>query len=88
MKISGSKQYKCLRICTTYISTGRTMQSLADQYKCSKSTIWRYLREYAYEIVDYDMYKAVEDRIKQNKREVYEWGQSINRYSSQLGDMD
>lgn len=88
MKINGSIQYKCERICRTYVETGRTMRDLAKQYKCDVHTIYRYLTDYAYKYVNYNLYLQVRERAKQNMKEVYYFGQSNNRYSSQLGSMD
>lgn len=86
--IKGSMQYKCERICRTYIETGRTMRSLAQQYKCDVHTIYRYLTDYAINYIDYDLYRQVRERAKQNMKEVYYFGQSENRYSDELGSMD
>lgn len=86
--MDGSKEYICERICRTYIETGRTIRSLAKMYGCSKSTIHNYLSNYASDCVNYDLYMAVQRRAKQNMQEVYEFGQSENRYSDQYGSMD
>ena len=86
--MDGSKEYICERICRTYVETGRTVRSLALQYKCSKSTIHNYLSMYAKDYLDYDLYKRVRRRATQNRREVYEFGQSENRYSEEYGSMD
>lgn len=88
MTIQGDKEYKCLRICTTYVETGRTVRSLAAYYKCSKSTIHNYLMKYAQDNVSYDLYSQVRKRAKQNLAEVYELGCSENRYSDAYGSMD
>jgi hypothetical protein len=86
--MDGSKEYICERICRTYIETGRTVRSLAGLYGCSKSTIHNYLSKYASDCVSYGLNRAVRSRAKQNKLEVYEFGQSENRYSDQYGSMD
>ena len=88
MKIEGSMQYKCERICTTYIETGRTIRSLADFYGCSKSTISNYLGKWAEKYVSYDLYKQARERAKLNMAETYYYGQSENRNSSAVGSMD
>lgn len=88
MNIIGDKEYKCLRICTTYIETGRPIRNLARHYKCSKSTIGKYLKDYAQDLIPSDMYQQVRNRAKQNKLEVYMLGCSENRYSEQYGSMD
>lgn len=84
----GSKEYICERICTTYIETGRTVRSLAKLYGCSKSSIGRYINDYAREIVNYDLYDSVKRRAKQNMEEVYQFGQSENKNSDMLGSLD
>lgn len=86
--MSGSMESICERIATTYIETGRTMRSLAKLYKCSSTTICRYLNEYASDHLNYDLYRAVRYRAKLNREEVYEYGQSENRYSDQVGSLD
>lgn len=86
--IKGSMLYKCERIATTYIETGRTMRSLASQYKCDVHTIHRYLHDYAMKYLSYDVYQQIKARAKQNMQEVYYLGQSENRYSDELGSMD
>ena len=88
MTIQGDKEYKCIRICTTYVETGRTVRSLARLYKCSKSTLHNYLCKYAQDLVPYDLFKQVRKRAKQNMAEVYELGCSENRWSDQYGSMD
>ena len=86
--MAGSKEYICERICRAYTETGRTVRSLANLYGCSKSTIHNYLSKYASDCVNYDLNRAVRNRAKQNLQEVYEFGQSENRYSDQNGSMD
>lgn len=86
--ISGSMQYKCERICMTYIETGRTIRSLANLYKCSKSTIHNYLFKWAKKYVSYDLYQQVRQRAKQNMQETYYFGKSENSESSAVGSMD
>ena len=88
MNIKGDKEYKCIRICTTYIETGRTIRSLAKLYNCSKTTIHRYLNEYARKLVPYDLYQSVLRRSVENMYERYNLGCSENRYSDELGSMD
>ena len=84
----GSKEYICERICTTYVETGRTIRSLAKLYGCSKSSIGRYINDYARDIVNYDLYDSVKRRAKQNMEEVYQFGQSENKNSDMLGSLD
>ena len=88
MNIIGDKAYKCLRICTAYVETGRTIRSLAKQYNCSKTTIGRYLHDYAADLVDYSLYQSVKSRAKQNMKEVYYCGRSENAYSDELSSLD
>lgn len=88
MTIQGGMEYKCIRICTTYVETGRTVRSLAEYYKCSKSTIHNYLMKYARNFVPYDLFQKVRKRAEQNMLEVYMLGQSENRYSDEYGSMD
>lgn len=87
MNIKGSREYICERICTTYVETGRTVRSLARHYGTSKSTIGYWLKR-ARDLVSYDLYQAVKWRARQNRQEVYELGQSENRYSDSYGSMD
>lgn len=86
--IKGSMQYKCERICTTYIETGRTIRSLAKSYKCSKTTLHNYLSKWAEKYVSYDLYQQVRQRAALNMKETYMFGRSENYDSSQLGSMD
>ncbi|MEG1565385.1 MAG: hypothetical protein RR342_01420 [Bacilli bacterium] len=86
--LNGSKEYICERICTTYIETGRTMKSLAGLYRCSKTSIHRYLTTYARECVSYDLYKQVQSRIRQNLEERNNFGRSGNCYNDSYGSMD
>ena len=86
--MKGSMQYKTERICRTYIETGRTIRSLADLYKLSKSTIGKYLLNYASKYVDYDLFTQVRERAKQNLNERNQFGRSLNYDSSMVGSMD
>lgn len=86
--MNGSKTYVVERICRTYIETGRTVRSLARLYNCSKSSIGRYIKDYAEDNVDRDLYRQVRRRADLNKQEVYEFGCSENRNSDMLGSMD
>ena len=88
MNIVGDREYICIRICTAYIETGRTVRSLAKMYECSKSTIHNYLYQYAKDYVNYDMYQSVRARAKQNMLEVYHLGQSENRFSDMHSSLD
>lgn len=62
----GSKVTCVERILTTYIKTGRSVRSLAEFYGCSKSTIGRYINEYAREEMPYHMYEAARRQAKNN----------------------
>lgn len=53
----GSMETVCERILTTYVDTGRSVRSLAALYRCSKSTIGRYIKDYAEDLVPYSLYK-------------------------------
>lgn len=86
--LDGSLDYICERIATAYVETGRTMRSLAAEYKCSPATICNYLNKYASNHLSYDLYQRVRNRAKWNMQETYMLGQSENRYSDQLGSMD
>lgn len=86
--MNGSKAYIVERICRTYVETGRTVRSLARLYNCSKTSIERYINEYAQDTIDRDLYCQVRRRAIQNKQEVYEFGCSENRNSDMLGSMD
>ena len=86
--MNGDMTYICERIAKTYIETGRTMRSLAKLYRCSVTSIYRYLKEYSQQYLDWDLYRQVNLRSTLNKQEVYLLGQSENRYSSALGGMD
>lgn len=86
--MDGSMDYICERIATTYIETGRTMRSLASEYRCSPATICNYLNKYARNHLPYDMYKQVQSRARLNKNEAYENGRSENYYSDELGSLD
>ena len=88
MNIKGSKEYKCKRICTMYVETGRTMESLAKYYSCSRSHIGRYLLDYARDYVDYDLFKKVRQRALQNKQEVCWYGKSLNHNSDEIGSLE
>ena len=88
MNIKGSKEYKCKRICTMYVETGRTIESLAKYYDCSKSSIGRYLLDYAIDYVDYDLFKKVRERALQNRREVCWYGKSLKHNSDAIGSLE
>ena len=88
MTIQGDKEYKCIRICTTYVEKGRTVRSLANVYRCRKSTSGNCLNKYAQDNVPYELFKQVRERAKQNMLEVYELGCSENRLSDAHGSMD
>lgn len=47
----------CERILSTYIETGRSVRSLAAFYGCSKSTIGRYIKDYAERLAPYELYE-------------------------------
>ena len=53
----GSKAEVCERILTTYIETKRSVRSLARMYGCSKSTVGRYIKQYAMDLMPYSMYE-------------------------------
>ena len=86
--MDGSLDYICERIATTYIETGRTMRSLASEYRCIPATICNYLNKYARNHLPYDMYKQVQSRARLNKNEAYENGRRENYSSDALGSLD
>lgn len=86
--LEGSLDAICERIATAYIETGRTMRSLASDYKCSPSTICNYLNKYAADHLPYSMNRQIRNRAKWNMQETYMYGQSENRYSDQVGSLD
>lgn len=53
----GSRAACCERILMHYIETGQSVRELAAFYGCSKSTIGRYIRDYAQEDVSYSLYE-------------------------------
>lgn len=63
----GGKGTVCERIVTTYLETGKSVRDLAKQYGCSKSTIGKYLNEYAYECLPYNVYMQVRRHAKENR---------------------
>lgn len=83
-----NKQHLCERICKMYVETGRPIRSLASYFEMSKSSIGRYLKDKASDLVSYDLYNKVMNRAKQNMLEVYELGQSENRYSDAISSME
>lgn len=62
----GSKVSCVERILTTYVETGRSVRSLAAFYGCSKSTIGRYINEYAREEMSYHMYEQARRQARAN----------------------
>lgn len=62
----GSKVSCVERILTTYVETGRSVRSLAAFYGCSKSTIGRYINEYAREEMSYHMYAQARRQARAN----------------------
>ena len=66
LECMGSRAECCERILTTYIETGRSVRSLAKLYGCSKSTIGRYINEYAMEFVPSHMYELARRQAKNN----------------------
>lgn len=86
--MNASKEAICERICTTYIETRRTVRSLAALYGCSKSTIHRYLHNYAQDCVSYDLYRSVQTVARDNTEEAWFQGESSNRWSDKVGSYD
>lgn len=64
----GSKCEVAERIVTTYLETGRSVRSLATLYGCSKSTIGRYINEYARDLLPYSMYSRARYQAMCNLR--------------------
>lgn len=85
MRINGSIEYKCERICQMYIDTGRTCESLAKYYNCGHATIGRYIKDYAQKYLPYNKYRQVRKRALQNKQEVIYYGRSLAYNSNELG---
>lgn len=77
----GSRTSVCERILTTYIETGRSVRDLASYYGCSKSTIGRYIKDYAEEEMSYYMCQQARRQAKQNLG----YGASDN---GEMGSMD
>lgn len=63
----GSMEAVCERIVTTYIETGRSVRSLAQLYGVSKSTIGRYINEYARDNVNYNLFQQARRQAKINR---------------------
>lgn len=75
----GGKATVCERILTTYIETGRSIRSLAAFYGCSKSTIGRYIKDYAEDCAPYSLYEQGRDVAqrhlgKDGANDTDEWG--------------
>lgn len=77
----GSQEAVCERIITAYIETGRSVRSLASYYGVSKSTIGRYIKDYAAELMPFYVY--------QNARKQAKWNRSHGAIdTSEVGSLD
>lgn len=74
----GGKATVCERILTTYIETGRSVRSLAAFYGCSKSTVGRYIKDYAEVEAPYHLYEKARNVAAKHRGEgaedTDEWG--------------
>lgn len=68
------------RIVTTYIETGRSVRSLAGLYGCSKSTIGRYINEYAQQEAPHYLYQMARDQAAHNRGQGAEDTDDVGRY--------
>lgn len=84
----GTKSEVVERIITTYIETGRSVRSLAKMYGCSKSTIGRYVCEYARELCPYDLYSKARQVAVRNLCKRPENYEEMMYYDSLLGSLD